>query len=258
MRSAVAGTVYERHVGIVTNNKDPEKRGRLMIRCDTLSGSSKDFPDWVEPVFPYLSGDGQTTTAGWMFVPDVGVSVEVEIAISSPRDDTVGAITIDGPSVRWRACLFQTGGDKVHSRFLANYPHVRGIVTGAELGITFDDDRGEMELFDAVGSSLLFDGDGIFLTSSGDLTVDAGATLFDLGSLDVKTSSVKVYAVTDALASSVLVDGIPANSFSAKLAAALPELMAVPTMFGIPTVNTAALIALLAAGAYKSQRITSE
>lgn len=275
MRSTVAGTVYERHIGIVTNNEDPEKRGRLLVRCDTLSGASKEFPDWIEPVFPYLSGDGQTSLAGWMWVPDVGVSVEIEIAITSPRDDTVGAVTLDAPSLKWRACLFQIGGDKVHERFTANYPHVRGFVTGAGLGITFDDDLDQMELFDStgsslffdagtvllqdeIGSSLLFDDDGITLVSSGDWTVDAGATLFDLGSLDVKTPAVKVYAVTDALTSAALIDGIPAVSFHAKLAAALPELMAVPTMFGIPTVNTAALIGLLAAGTWKSLRISTE
>lgn len=168
------GTHYEVHVGVVTDNVDPEQRGRIRVRCDTLAGTDTELPDFVDPVFPYLAGDGQTTTAGWCFIPDVGVAVELEIATSSPRDETTGAISFDAPAIRWRACVFARGGDTVSPEFIQNYPNRRGIVTGAGHALIFDDTANDPEVklsqANADGTSFLdFDerGNAMILTSLG-------------------------------------------------------------------------------------------
>jgi hypothetical protein len=167
------GTHTEIHIGIVTDNNDPEQRGRIRARVDTLAGSDTELPDYIEPVFPYLSGDGSNATGGWFFVPDIGVAVEIEITTTAPRDETVAAITLDAPAIRWRACAFAPGGDTISDEFRTNYPSRRGLVTGAGHGLIFDDteDDPEIKLFQANsdGSTtfLDFDQDGSIVMSTG-------------------------------------------------------------------------------------------
>lgn len=196
------GTHSEVHIGIVTDNNDPEQRGRIKARVDTLAGSDTELPDFIEPVFPYLSGDGQNTTGGWFFVPDVGVAVEIEITTTAPRDETIAAITLDAPAIRWRACTFAPGADTISDEFKTNYPGRRGFVTGAGHGLIFDDteDDPEIKLFqtNADGSTtfLDFDQDGSIIMSTG-----AGHLFFanaDKGELSIIDSNANALVMSSA------------------------------------------------------------
>jgi hypothetical protein len=198
----IGGTHSEVHIGIVTDNNDPEQRGRIRVRCDTLAGADTEWPDYIEPVFPYLSGDGQNATGGWFFVPDVGVAVEIEITTTAPRDETVAAITLDAPAIRWRACAFAQGADAISDEFKTNYPGRRGFVTGAGHGLVFDDtaDDPEIKLFqtnsDGSTTFLDFDQDGSVILSTG-----AGHLFFmnaDKGELSIIDSNANTLVMSDA------------------------------------------------------------
>lgn len=171
-------SIKEYHIGIVVDNADPEQRGRIKVRCDSLMGLDVSLPDFIDPVFPYIGGDGLKGTAGWFFVPDIGVKVEIEITSSAHHDETFGSATVDSPDIKWRACVVAPGTDSINSDFLGdNYPSRRGIITNAGHGILFDDTSGDPEVkifqvndfgtsflnFDEVGSATLLTSKGMLL-----------------------------------------------------------------------------------------------
>lgn len=140
-------TIRETHVGVVTDNEDPEARGRLKIACATLMGFDEneeavEFGDWVEPVFPVLmSGEDGTVNSGWFFVPSVGVVIELEVAVSSDYDQGPGQTFVTNPDPRWRASLLQEG-DEIGAEFKVNYPKRSGFRTASGHILFFDDSPG--------------------------------------------------------------------------------------------------------------------
>ena len=58
--------------GIVIDNKDPEKRGRLKLKIPSVLGTEES--DWALPCLPYGGFDQQ----GMFFVPDKDAQVWVE------------------------------------------------------------------------------------------------------------------------------------------------------------------------------------
>ena len=72
---------YGKYKAIVSDNVDPEKRGRLKIQVEAVFGDM--ITDWVEGVFP-LGGNSNET---FVFVPAIGSIVTVEFIggdVSSP------------------------------------------------------------------------------------------------------------------------------------------------------------------------------
>jgi hypothetical protein len=172
------GTHIERYIGFVVDNNDPERAGRLTIQCDQLFGEDGTFA-WVEPVFPFLASDGSKSIGGWFFVPDIGAAVEIEVNVSSPRDDTFALVSFEAPEYRWRDCPLLPGrtgggGDAVADEFLTDsYPLRRGITTAVGHALVFDDVTREVKLQAATSDDgftfLDFDPDGnaMILTSKG-------------------------------------------------------------------------------------------
>lgn len=182
----------ELHYGIVTDNADPEMRGRIKVKCGTLVPDDTDLPDWVEPSFPYLSSSDQNKTdGGFFFVPDIGVVVELETTGGSERDEVPGQASIDAPDVRWRACVWAHGTDELPSDFQTNYPLRRGIKTSLGHMLLFDDtedsslvrllqhnEDGESFLdFNDMGSITLMTSKGMMLYMNQD---DEELTLLDM------------------------------------------------------------------------------
>src|SRR5688572_18821933 len=62
--------VYEPVVGVVTDNKDPEKLGRVKVKMPVISGTDSSF--WVPIV---MLGAGKNR--GWFFIPEVDDEVLV-------------------------------------------------------------------------------------------------------------------------------------------------------------------------------------
>lgn len=117
--------------GIVRDNDDPEKRGRLVIECpeivhgQTLSG-------WVEPIFHYVDSERQ---AGAFWVPNIDAVVTVEI--ESEEDSEVTSL-----DPKWRCDVYPA--ESVPDVFQENYPNRRGWVTPAGHILYFDDTDDQM------------------------------------------------------------------------------------------------------------------
>lgn len=170
------GHQVEIHYGIVTDNVDEEQRGWLKVQCGTLAPTEGELPDWIEPLFPFLSSsDNEISDGGWLFIPDIGVVVELRMTVSSPNDERAGFSAIVAPNIRWSACSAARGSDVVPELFKTNYPDRRGITTGRGHVLLFDDTKGdeklELSITHGGGTNFLsMDPDGVYLASAGDST----------------------------------------------------------------------------------------
>lgn len=151
------------HTGVVVDNVDPEKRGRLNIECPTVV--SGDIMDWVEPTFFFVDS---ANTAGAFFIPGVGSEVEVEI------EDEEDSQT-NGLEPKWRCALYPYG--TVPDEFKENYPERRGWKTAAGHVFYFDDTENSMvfQYTHPSGTSVVVDNDGnIQLNAGSGKTVSIG------------------------------------------------------------------------------------
>jgi len=169
------GHSIEIHYGIVTDNQDEEQRGRVKVQCGTLAPSEGELPNWVEPLYPFLSSsDNEVSDGGWLFIPDIGVVVELRVLVAAPGDERPGFSAVVAPNIRWTACAASRGSDTVPDLFKTNYPARRGITTGRGHVLMWDDTDGDEKLElsiqhgDGNSNFLSMDPDGIYLASSGE------------------------------------------------------------------------------------------
>jgi hypothetical protein len=197
-----------------------EPAGFITVRCDELL-FGQNLPVSVGPLFPGWTGGGWQSSP-LPASPDGGDSRVIIIELATETYRWLGTseewswIT-DGKGKR--AGMRSSDGKRV---------------------IQVDDDSGVLISIDSGPSIELKNGNQVLIKTNAGMTIDIGASLMTT----YKTSSAVAYAA--------LTDGLPVNSFHIKLASALTELMALPAAFGVPTTNTAAFIALLAASSYKS------
>jgi hypothetical protein len=64
------GRYYGTYRARVTDNKDTESRGRILVACPQITGHDNPIPNWVYPIFKY-SGP----THGEFFVPEIDDNV---------------------------------------------------------------------------------------------------------------------------------------------------------------------------------------
>ena len=198
-------TIRERHIGIVTDNGDDEKRGRIRVASASLmgvdtEGEPLEYPVWIEPAFPHLLVSDETSgvvDSGFFYVPNVGTTVEFELTVSSSVDKSFGQSSIGNPDPRWVACLLLPG-DELSPDFTENYPNRFGwrsrkgsillfddtdeketvVLRGPDVGgsnssITFETD-GSIGVETSKGQSIRIDVNGeITLTTRGKVKLDA-------------------------------------------------------------------------------------
>lgn len=113
----------DRFFARVLDNNDPEKLGRLKVRCDQLIQDG-DLADWIQPAFPYAGAN-----QGFFFLPDKGAMVEVEVEGHADK-------VIEHLSPRWVSVLY-TAVDAIPVEFKSN-PTKRGGIKFGDVVLTFD------------------------------------------------------------------------------------------------------------------------
>ncbi|HEX8112009.1 MAG TPA: phage baseplate assembly protein V [Kofleriaceae bacterium] len=160
-----ASRVYEPVIGIVTDNKDPSKLGRVKLKIPILS--DQDTTYWC-PIIMLGAGKNR----GWFFIPDKDDEVLVMFEHGDlNRPLVVGAL--------WN------GKDKPPDKNPGGNPRR---VLKSRLGskITFDDDKKQLIIEDGVGKGKItfdsqankitieaIDGDVCFQTPADDMTIVA-------------------------------------------------------------------------------------
>lgn len=128
----------ETHIAVVADNQDPEKRGRIKVRCLGLLGDDETVIDWwIDPCFDW----------GWFYVPDLNEQVEIEVTNKSDTDEYNGQAFIDEPDMRWRGKRFyDQENTAVNDVFKENYGKQRGFSTPSGHVVMFDDTEGSEKI----------------------------------------------------------------------------------------------------------------
>ena len=168
-----ASRVYEPVIGIVTDNKDPQKLGRVKVKFPVLS--DKDT-SWWSPIIML----GASKNRGWFFIPEV--------------DDEVLCIfehgELDHPLVLG---ALWNGKDKPPDKNPGGNPR-RVIKSRQGSKIIFDDDQMKLIIEDGTGKGRItfdsnankiiieaLDGDVCFQSPKGDMTIVAKSASFKAG-----------------------------------------------------------------------------
>lgn len=186
------GQRLEIHYGLVTDNEDPEKLGRVRVQCETLTQAGGEVPYWIPPVHQFLAASDDTTVdAGMLFVPSKGVIVELIVVVSGGSDELPGFSSMVAPDIKYRGATRARGEDGIPSLFETNYPNRRGLTTAAGHVLMFDDtpDDLKVELSWNNGtdtSFVSFDKEGSLIMATGPTAnliqmnaKDGGITLLD-------------------------------------------------------------------------------
>lgn len=157
-------TVIERYPAVVTVNEDPDKLGRIKVKCAGILGDEEaELPMWVLPCLDW----------GMFTIPDIDEQVEVEMVVHNTTDEVRGQSSLEAPDLRWRGKRFYAPEAEtptvIHEDFTAkNYAKRRGFATPMGHVFYFDDTEGETEITlgwvdkDGKKSRLQFDKDGTF------------------------------------------------------------------------------------------------
>ena len=181
----------------VTNNEDPENRGRVRFRCREILNEEEEFPFWAEPCFQSVGG----SSSGFFFVPDVGSPILISLLEDHPEDlYHKETLMLSGGLPRWHCGLYNTAAD-VPPEFKANYPKRQGIKTAGGHLIMFDDTSGKNRVLirnggknaDGAGAYIALEPTGSVVISTtggqmvnmkagGDVSIHSGSNLIKVGS----------------------------------------------------------------------------
>lgn len=158
---------YGKYRGIVADNRDSQKRGRLKLRVPSVLADQ--VSDWALPCMPYGGADQQ----GMFMVPEIDAQVWVEFEEGD----------IHRPI--WVGTFWQQSSD-VPEEAAKDEPTTRLIQTQSGHILQFDDEAGEerFRLFHPTEAEMLIDNNGtVSLTDAAGATVtlnaDAGEILIE-------------------------------------------------------------------------------
>lgn len=150
---------YSVYPGIVTDNNDPEKRGRIKVICPTVLGPDRVLAQWLEPVDQKMAGKGY----GEFFPPEPKDLVHVMFE----NGDINYPVYMGGYYAR----------GELPSDFQTGYPNVRGWIFKNGHKILVDSNSGSaaIKIIHSKGSQVLMNPDGsITVQSPGKVDVEAG------------------------------------------------------------------------------------
>jgi hypothetical protein len=143
------------HSGVVTNNNDPEQRGRVKFSSDTLLGTDTEYPIWAEPA-SWTSKGG----LGALLIPDVDSTIDV--LVDDEDDEYIP---------RYMGGVYNDDSG-VPDEMKSGYPKVRGIKTPSGHLVMLDDAEKKITIKDANGNEFILESGKVNIKTSGDLTIE--------------------------------------------------------------------------------------
>lgn len=134
--------VEECYRAVVTDNQDPEQRGRIKVTsADLMGDADSPLPMWLEPAVDW----------GWFIVPDVGEVIEVIVNGHGDLDESFSQQSLEALNPRWRGSRMWTADTAETARvvpedFKTNYGKRRGFATPQGHVLMFDDTEGKEKI----------------------------------------------------------------------------------------------------------------
>lgn len=190
---------YGKYRGTVTDNQDPEKRGRLRVRIPSVLNEQET--DWALPCFPF----GGAAGFGFFAVPEVDALVWVEFEegdIHRPiwtgtfwqqTGDVPEDAAKDEPTTR----LIQTPSGHIlqfddasgEEKFRLHHPSEAEVTIDENGSINLTDAAENMVNLDASGNTVVVEdasGNSIHMSSSGVVVEDANGNKIEMAASGVK------------------------------------------------------------------------
>lgn len=151
-----SGKIHEAVIGVVTDNKDPDKLGRVKVKIPILS--DKDTTWWAQII---MMGAGKNR--GWFFLPEI----DDEVLVMFAHGDMEAPVVV---GALWG------GKDKPPDKNPGGNPR-RMIKSRAGSKVTFDDEKNLISLEDGAGfGKITFDAQAnkvTIQTLQGDIAIQA-------------------------------------------------------------------------------------
>lgn len=131
---------YSKYFGTVVSTDDPQGQGRIMVKCESVSGRDEVFSEWAYPSSPFAGED-----KGFYFPPDPGDHVWVWFDHGDPSQPRYsGGVWINPVDNKRRSSSYVpaefSDADTVH-----DHVTTRGIKTQRGHGVLFEDATGDAE-----------------------------------------------------------------------------------------------------------------
>ncbi len=186
------GRFFGKYRGIVTDNKDPDKLGRILATVPAISGMTQN---WALPCAPYAGKDGDVGV-GFYAIPPVGAKVWIEFEGGNPNFPI------------WSGCFWQDGEVPTEISTNSDDPsQVKGFKTrGVTVWLDDTDQKGQVVLqfndpsvSEPVTVKFLLDSKGLVVTVEGSQdtsTVTQKPDLIDTNSKTLSTTSTENTTLT--------------------------------------------------------------
>jgi uncharacterized protein involved in type VI secretion and phage assembly len=164
---------YGKYRGIVVDNQDPAKLGRLKLNIPSVLGSDV-VTGWATPCAPY----GGATDLGFLFIPDVGAGVWAEFEEGDLEFPIWTGSFWSQPNSESELPLPNSGGDGTEESDIQNPPTAKIIKTTKGHTIQFEDADDEEKIVIREGSKghfLTMDKNGITVTDANSNTIQFSA-----------------------------------------------------------------------------------
>ena len=196
---------YGKYRGVVIDNQDPQKRGRLKLRVASVLGDQET--DWALPCLPY----GGIAQQGMFMVPDVDAQVWVEFEegdINRPiwvgtfwqqEGDTPEDAAKDEPTTR----LLQTRSGHIlqfddadgEEQFRLHHPTDAEMIIDPDGTISLTDAAGAVLRMDAAQNEIILeDSNGNIMTmnSSGTKVEDSNGNVIEMAAAGITAEAPKI------------------------------------------------------------------
>jgi len=151
------GYYYSIYVGVVHDRKDPEKRGRLMLKCPQL------WDDQVHEYWALPKGMAAGKDKGDIWIPEVGDKVWIQFTGGDIRYPV------------WDYGHWDKAGALSEIYNDAGEPNKRLIQTNGGHRMLIDDENNLIEVKTKKGRTFLINDDGVSIISSGNDSISLGS-----------------------------------------------------------------------------------
>jgi len=168
------------HRGIVRDNADPSRYGRIKVCVPTLfEGIDTEYLPWAVPAMPFSFGGGAGSGFGCLCVPEIGSTVWVFFEGEDYNQPVYFAAAPDG-------------AHGLPSEVTTNYPDRRVVKTASGIVIYVDDTDKVIRLTHPTGKYVEMDGSGNVVVDAADVTVQVSGdvTVTASGNITISGSQI--------------------------------------------------------------------